>query len=82
MTEKINEVSETAGQEIVPCERLGYRLTVGKRGGPVAQFVMTAAEGRDRNVREYRSIEGGEQTLGRWADYLLTRVSTAANGGL
>jgi uncharacterized protein YndB with AHSA1/START domain len=87
--------------EVVPYERLAYRLTGGRKGGPAGQFVMTAtfadkgkgtrltmrmvfasAEERDRNVREYRSIEGGEQTLGRLADYLLTRVLTTANGGL
>ena len=87
--------------EVVPYERLGYRLTGGKKGGPAAQFVSTttfadegmgtrvtlrmvfvSAEERDRNVREYRSIEGGEQTLERLADYLLTQFSTTANGGL
>jgi uncharacterized protein YndB with AHSA1/START domain len=28
--------------EVVPCERLGYRLSGGKRGGPSAQFQMIA----------------------------------------
>ena len=28
--------------EVVPCERLRYRLSGGKRGGPAAQFEMTA----------------------------------------
>jgi uncharacterized protein YndB with AHSA1/START domain len=46
------------------------------------RMVFPSAEARDRNVREYRSIEGGEQTLGRLADYLSTGLAARANGGL
>jgi uncharacterized protein YndB with AHSA1/START domain len=87
--------------DVMPYERLGYRLTCGKRGAPTVTFesivtfadeggktrltlrmVFPSAEARDRNVREYRSIEGGEQTLGRLADYLSTGLAARANGGL
>jgi uncharacterized protein YndB with AHSA1/START domain len=87
--------------DVMPYERLGYRLTCGKRGAPTVTFestvtfadegsktrltlrmVFPSAEARDRNVREHRSIEGGEQTLGRLADYLSAGLATLVNGGL
>ena len=87
--------------EVVPYERIGYRLTGGKRGAPVVEFetvvifsdegsktlltlrmVFASVELRDQNVREYHSIEGGEQTLQRLAEHLSTRLAARANGGL
>jgi hypothetical protein len=43
------------------------------------RMVFVAAEERDRNVREYRSVEGGQQMLERLANYLSTRL-TAKQG--
>jgi uncharacterized protein YndB with AHSA1/START domain len=90
--------------DVVPYERLCYKLSGGKRGGPAAQFEMTAtfeeeaggtrvtlrmvfasAEARDRNVRDYGSIEGGRQTLERLAEHLSVRLftkTTRTNGGV
>jgi hypothetical protein len=44
--------------------------------------VVPSAEARDENVREYRSIEGGEQTLQRLAEHLETRFAASAKGGV
>jgi uncharacterized protein YndB with AHSA1/START domain len=46
------------------------------------RMVFASAEARDQNVREYHSIEGGEQTLGRLAEYLLTRLAEKKQGGV
>ncbi|MGD0445297.1 MAG: SRPBCC family protein [Edaphobacter sp.] len=92
---------ESVFTEVVPHERLGYRLSGGKRGGLAVQFesmvtfadeggktrltlrmVFPSAEARDQNVREYRSIEGGEQTLQRLAEHLETCFAASAKGGV
>jgi hypothetical protein len=39
------------------------------------RMVFVAAEERDRNVREYRSVEDGQQMLERLANYLSTRLA-------
>jgi hypothetical protein len=39
------------------------------------RMVFVAAEERDRNVREYRSVEGGQQMLEKLANYLSTRLA-------
>ena len=87
--------------EVVPYERLVYRLTGGRRGGPLVQIekiaifeeeaggtrvtmraVFASPEARDRNVREYGSIEGGKQTLERLAEHLSLQLSTQTHGGV
>jgi uncharacterized protein YndB with AHSA1/START domain len=87
--------------DVVPYERLSYRLSGGRKGAPVMQFesmvtfveedgktvvklrmVFASAEARDRNVREYGSIEGGNQTLERLAQHLSGRLSATTNGGM
>ena len=45
------------------------------------RMVFVSAEVRDRNIREYRSIEGGKQTLERLAEHLAGRLSGVAHGG-
>lgn len=86
--------------EVVPLERLGYRLSGGKPGGPPVRFesittfedegagtlvtmrmVFPSAEERDRNVREYHSIEGGKQHLESLAAYLADRLSVKGKEG-
>jgi hypothetical protein len=39
------------------------------------RMVFVAAEERDRNVREYRSVEDGQQMLEKLANYLSTRLA-------
>jgi uncharacterized protein YndB with AHSA1/START domain len=87
--------------EVVPNERLVYRLIGGRKGVPAVQIekiaifeeeaggtrvtmcmVFVSAEARDRNVRDYGSIEGGKQTLARLAEVLAERLSTKTNGGV
>jgi hypothetical protein len=46
------------------------------------RLVFASAEARDQNVREYHSIEGGEQTLARLAEHLSTRLAARGNGGM
>jgi uncharacterized protein YndB with AHSA1/START domain len=86
--------------EVVPYERLGYKLSGGKPGGPAVRFemkvtfadeesktrltmrlVFESAEARDQNVREYHSIEGGQQTLERLAEHLSACLSVKSQGG-
>jgi uncharacterized protein YndB with AHSA1/START domain len=93
--------NESIFTEIIPYERLVYRLTGGRKGGPPVQIekiasfeeedgrtrvtmrmVFASAEARDRNVREYGSIEGGKQTLERLAEHLSARLAAKTNGGM
>jgi hypothetical protein len=46
------------------------------------RMVFVAAETRDRDVKEYGSIEGGQQTLERLAEHLSARFSAKTNGGM
>lgn len=46
------------------------------------RIMFASAEARDRNVREYGSIEGGKQTLERLAEHLSGRLSAKTNGGM
>lgn len=39
------------------------------------RMAFVTAEERDRNVREYRSVEGGQQMLEKLADHLSTRLA-------
>jgi len=50
-----------------------------ERRTDVAEVVESTA---DRNVREYHSIEGGEQTPARLAEYLSTRLAEKKQGGV
>jgi uncharacterized protein YndB with AHSA1/START domain len=52
----------------------GTRVTI--------RMVFASAEVRDRNVREYGSIEGGKQTLERLAEHLSLRLSALTQGGV
>jgi uncharacterized protein YndB with AHSA1/START domain len=55
-------------------EASGTRVTI--------RMVFASAEARDRNVRDYGSIEGGKQTLERLAEHLSGRLSATSNGGM
>jgi uncharacterized protein YndB with AHSA1/START domain len=46
------------------------------------RMVFASAEARDRNARDYGSIEGGKQTLERLAEHLLASISAKTNGGM
>jgi uncharacterized protein YndB with AHSA1/START domain len=86
--------------EVVPYERLVYRLAGSRRADRPYRLrrlrslkrrreergsrcaVFASPEARDRNVREYGSIEGGKQTLERLAEYLSLHLSTQTHGGV
>jgi uncharacterized protein YndB with AHSA1/START domain len=93
--------NESIFTKVVPYERLVYRLTGGRKGGPPVQIdkiatfeeeaggtrvtmrmVFASAAARDRNVRDYGSIEGGKQTLERLAEHLSARLAAKAQGGM
>ncbi len=93
--------SKSVFTEVVPYERLSYRMSGGRKGGPAVQFdsvvifagkgdktqltlrmIFASAEARNQNVREYHSIEGGEQTLERLADHLSECFSVKSQGGM
>ena len=59
---------------ILEGEADGTRVTV--------RAVFACPEARDRNVREYDSIEGGKQTLERLAEHLSLQLSTQTHGGV
>jgi uncharacterized protein YndB with AHSA1/START domain len=44
--------------------------------------VFASPEARDRNVREYGSIEGGKQTLERLAEHLSLQLLRQTHGGV
>ena len=46
------------------------------------RLVFASPQARDRNVREYGSIEGGKQTLERLAEYLSLQLSRQTHGGV
>jgi hypothetical protein len=46
------------------------------------RMVFVAAETRDRDVKEYGSIEGGKQTLERLAEHLSDRLAAKTEGGV
>jgi uncharacterized protein YndB with AHSA1/START domain len=80
--------------EVIPQQRLAYRLSGGKEGAPLAHFetiatfedeadgtrvtirtVFDSPETRDRNVREYNSIEGAQQMFQRLQTHLVLSQS-------
>jgi uncharacterized protein YndB with AHSA1/START domain len=69
------------GGPAVQFEMTATFLEEGGKTRLTMRMVFVSAEERDRNVREYRSIEGGEQTLERLAEHLSLRLSVRKHYG-
>jgi uncharacterized protein YndB with AHSA1/START domain len=46
------------------------------------RLIFASTEAKDTNIREYGSVEGGKQTLGRLAEHLSARLAVSGKGGV
>jgi uncharacterized protein YndB with AHSA1/START domain len=70
------------GEPAMQMEKIATFEEVGNGTRITMRVIFASAEARDRNVREYGSIEGGKQTLERLAEHLSLRLSAQTQGGV